>query len=191
MRDVLESLTRSYLALGEGALAQATCARLVKVGHLQNVLLLRVELARSLGDTSSDQLGAWLCHLLDIHSGSDRLWLYLADWYRARRCPSREFSCLERAESTERSVNTAARLQQLKEDCQLEEEIKRQISSRLASDSKRRAPGETASAEGSEDFVDLGSSIQRREKEENLDSVTLSSEDDANTIKHFEARWLI
>ena len=37
----MESLTRSYLALGDTAMAQSTCSRLEKVGHLQNVLLLR------------------------------------------------------------------------------------------------------------------------------------------------------
>ena len=41
VRDVLESLTRSYMELGDLTRARETYEKLVKVGHLQNVLLLR------------------------------------------------------------------------------------------------------------------------------------------------------
>ena len=40
VRDVLESLTRSYMELGDPR-ARETYEKLVKVGHLQNVLLVR------------------------------------------------------------------------------------------------------------------------------------------------------
>ena len=41
VRDVLESLTRSYMESGDLSRARETYERLVKVGHLQNVLLVR------------------------------------------------------------------------------------------------------------------------------------------------------
>ena len=41
VRDVLESLTRSYMELGDLTRARETYEKLVKVGHLQNVLLVR------------------------------------------------------------------------------------------------------------------------------------------------------
>ena len=41
VRDVLESLTRSYMELGDLTRARETYEKVVKVGHLQNVLLLR------------------------------------------------------------------------------------------------------------------------------------------------------
>ena len=40
VRDVLESLTRSYMELGDPR-AREIYEKLVKVGHLQNVLLVR------------------------------------------------------------------------------------------------------------------------------------------------------
>ena len=204
-RDVLESLTRSYLALGDSAMAQSTCSRLEKVGHLQNVLLLRqvggqdkvhrtnvllsrLELARSEKDTSSQQLGALLCNLLEIHPSSDRLWLYLADWYRARNCPRQEFYCLERAAACERS-HSVPQLERLRQECDLEDGTKSEISSRLKNENKRKPTSEKQDA-STEDFVDLGSSIKTREKEENLDKVKLDCEDDVNTIEMFEAKWM-
>ena len=41
------------------------------------------------------------------------------------------------------------------------------------------------------DFVDLGSSIKTKEKEENLDKVKIDCEDDINTVEMFEAKWMI
>ena len=41
VRDVLESLTRSYIELGDLTRAREAYEKLVKVGHLQNVLLVR------------------------------------------------------------------------------------------------------------------------------------------------------
>ena len=42
LRDVLESLVRCHLALNDFDKADAVCKKLVKVGHVQNVLLLRL-----------------------------------------------------------------------------------------------------------------------------------------------------
>ena len=41
VRDVLESLTRSYMESGDLTRARETYQKLVKVGHPQNVLLVR------------------------------------------------------------------------------------------------------------------------------------------------------
>ena len=41
VRDVLESLTRSYIELGDLTRAGENYQKLAKVGHLQNVLLVR------------------------------------------------------------------------------------------------------------------------------------------------------
>ena len=150
--------------------------------------LSRLEIARSGNDTSSQQLGALLCNLLDIPPGSDRLWLYLAAWYRARRSPRQEFYCLERAAATERSLNIP-QIERLGQECDLEDETKSRISSRLKNENKRRPNVEMTAENG--DFVDLGSSIKTKEKEENLDKVKIDCEDDINTVEMFEAKWMI
>ena len=41
LRDVLESVIRSYMALEDLKNAERYCEQLIKVGHAQNVLLLR------------------------------------------------------------------------------------------------------------------------------------------------------
>jgi len=190
VRDVLESLARSYLAAGDLGSAQSACSRLQKVGHLQNVLLLRVQLARRTGDCSdqpgdcSDQVGACLCNLLDLHPNCDRLWLELAEWFRARGSPSQQFWCLEKASSCEKSDNIPD-VTQLKENCKLEAELKSRISSRLRNESRSK-PNDVVV---SEDFVDLGSSIKTKEREEDLSNVKLDIGDDIKTIKLFESRW--
>lgn len=184
VRDVLESLTRSYMESGDLSRARETYERLVKVGHLQNVLLVRIDLARKTGD-NSEEVGATLCHLLEINLSSHRLWLYLADWYRGRGCFLQEFWCIERASNTENSRSVPG-LDLLRSSCPLEAETKSEISSRFRYENKRNPNFETSSTE---DFVDLGSSIKTKEKEADLNKAQLGPGDDADTIKKFEAKW--
>ena len=42
LRDVLDSLVRCHLALEDFDEADAVCRKLIKVGHVQNVLMLRL-----------------------------------------------------------------------------------------------------------------------------------------------------
>ena len=134
----------------------------------------------------SEEVGATLCNLLEIHSSSDRLWLYLADWYKGRGCYLQEFWCVERASNTEHSGGNVPGLDLLRNSCQLEAAMKTEISSRCRNEHKRKANVETASAE---DFVDLGSSIKTKEKEADLNKAQLDAGDDADTILKFEVKW--
>ena len=54
VRDVLESLTRSYMESGDLTRARETYQKLVRVGHLQNVLLVR-QVGQEMKDTESDR----------------------------------------------------------------------------------------------------------------------------------------
>ena len=143
-----------------------------------------MDLARRAEDYS-EEVGATLCNLLEIHPNSDRLWLHLADWYKGRKCFLQEFWCVERASINENSCNVPG-LDLRRSSCKLEAERKSEISSRFRNENKRKHNVETSSAE---DFVDLGSSIKTKEKEADLDKVQLDGGDDADTIKKFEAKW--
>ena len=43
----------------------------------------------------------------------------------------------------------------------------------------------------SDDFVDLGSSLRTKEREERMESVSASQEDCETVIRRFEARWFL
>ena len=92
---------------------------------------------------------------------------------------------MERASNTENSCNLPG-LDLLRDSCQLEAEMKSEISSRFRKENKRQPDVETSSAE---EFVDLGSSIKTKEKEADLNKAQLDTENDADTIKKFEAKW--
>ena len=128
-------------------------------------------------------MGSSLCSLLDLQPSSDRLWLYLADWYRARNCLTQEFWCLEKASSCEQSDNIPD-VNQLKEQCELEAGVKSRIAASLRNDNKSKT-----NVVVNEDFVDLGSSIKTKEKEEDLSNVKLDTTDDSIIITNFESKW--
>ena len=92
---------------------------------------------------------------------------------------------MERASNLENSCNVPG-LEQLRNRCRLEAEMKSEISSRLRYENKRKPNVEISSTE---DFVDLGSSIKTKEKEADLDKAKLDSGSDADAIKKFEAKW--
>ena len=48
LRDVLDSLVRCHLALNDFDKADTVCRKLIKVGHVQNTLLLRLKVIETL-----------------------------------------------------------------------------------------------------------------------------------------------
>jgi len=184
LRDVLESVIRSYMALEDLKNAERYCEQLIKVGHAQNVLLLRIELAVMKNDWSN-QTGSLICQVIEIHPWLDRLWLHLAQWYRTRNDLEKEYWCLEKASQTESSQNIA-NIQNLMDDNTLDSELKEQI--RLKILQNISVPKQVRKVE-QVDFVDLGSSVQIREQEEKMKNINTSFEDSEYLIRMFENKW--
>ena len=185
VRDVLESVTRSYICLRDFKNAQIYCDKLLKVGHLVNVLQLRIELARSQDDWSQ-QTGSLICQLLDIHPWLDRLWLLLGEWYRVNNDHNKEYWCLEKASQTEESVNIAD-INCLKAENKLNSDLKTQIAEKVLKNIS--VPRQARSNQNAE-FVDLGSSVKLKEQEDKLNNMTSISEEDCDKIiEIFEHKW--
>lgn len=186
LRDVLESLVRCHLALNDFDKADAVCKKLVKVGHVQNVLLLRLEIAKRRNDWSTETVSL-LCQLIELHPWLDRLWLELANWFRSRKEAAKEFWCLERATQTENSSNISD-IQKLKEENPLDSESKNVIAGKISE--SLRVPKQTRNVDpDSDDFVDLGSSLKTKERDQTMDNVRASEEECEQVIKRFENRW--
>jgi len=183
IRDVLESVTRCYICLKDFDEANVYCDKLLKVGHLVNVLQLQIELARSQNDWSQ-HTGSLICQLLDIHPWLDRLWLLLAHWYRVNNNDVKEYWCLEKASQTEESVNLPD-VDSLKADNKLSCDLKTQIADKVLRDIS--VPKQSRS---DKEFVDLGSSVKLKEREEKLNNMEASSEQDSDRIiEMFEQKW--
>lgn len=185
LRDVLDSLVRCHLALNDFDKADTVCRKLIKVGHVQNTLLLRLEIAKRRNDWSNEAMSL-LCQLIELHPWLDRLWLELANWFRRRDEVVNEFWCLERATQTENSSNIPD-IQRLKQENTLDSESKNVIASKISE--SLRVPKQTRKVADSDDFVDLGSSLKTREREQNMDNVRASEEECEEVIRRFENKW--
>ena len=148
---------------------------------------VRVEVARRRADWSRGT-GALLCQLLELHPWLDTLWLQLAEFYRrgGGGGAEQELWCLERAAQTETSDNVPdieTLISHNKLAAEVKLEIRRKVQDHIS------IPKHARNKDVDADFVDLGSSIKTREKEEDLSNVKLEVCDDTDTIKRFEAKW--
>ena len=150
------------------------------------VVVSRLEIARRRRDWSTEAMSL-LCQLIELHPWLDRLWLELAGWFRSRQEVTKEFWCLERATQTENSSNIPD-IEKLKQENSLDSESKNVIACKI-SDSLR-VPKQTRKGDPDcDDFVDLGSSLKTKEREQKMDSVKACEEDCEEFIKRFENRW--
>ena len=127
-----------------------------------------------------------ICQLLNIHPWLDRLWLLLGQWYRVNRDDSKEYWCLEKASQTEESVNIPD-ISSLKDENKLDSDTKAQIAGKVL---KNISVPKQVRSNLNQEFVDLGSSVKLKEQEDKLNNMTISSEDDCDTIiEKFEQKW--
>merc|ERR1712098_371385 len=114
----------------------------------------------------------------------DRLWLLLAQWYRTWDTV-KEYWCLQKASQTESSQNIA-NIQSLMDKNSLDSDTKELI--RLKILQNISVPRQARKVEQG-DFIDLGSSVQTREQEEQMNRIKTSCEDSEYLIKMFENKW--
>ena len=149
-------------------------------------IVLRLKIAKRRNDWSTETMSL-LCQLIELHPWLDRLWLELANWFRRRKEVAKEFWCLERATQTENSSNISD-IQKLKQENTLDSESKNVIAGKISE--SLRVPKQTKNVDpDSDDFVDLGSSLKTKERDQNMDKVRASEEECEQVIKRFENRW--
>ena len=141
-----------------------------------------MKLAVERGDWSTET-GSLLCQLLEVHPGLDRLWLSLAEFYNHRQDWRLEYHCLERASLAESSVNVE-NTAQLMEVSPLSDEDKEEIREQV-----RRNISVPRHQRRREEFVDIGSSVQRKEKEEKMGKILLSKDNCDLILNTFENKW--
>lgn len=150
---------------------------------------VRVEVARRRADWSRGT-GALLCQLLELHPWLDTLWLQLAEFYRhsGGGGAEQELWCLERAAQTETSDNVAD-IETLKSHNSLAAEVKLDIRKKVQD--HLSIPKHARNNDVDADFVDLGSSIKTKEREEQMDKVSAKEDDSEDIIQRFEQKWFM
>ena len=145
-------------------------------------MIIRVEFAVSVDDWSITT-GSLLCQLIDIHPWLDRYWLLLAQFYRNKQQWTNEYWCLERASHTEASFNILD-IKELKSRNSLDQQAKVKIFERVKAETSIPRQQKV-----DQDFVDIGSSANTKEKEKKLESMQISHDSCDLIITNFERKW--
>ena len=150
---------------------------------------VRVEVARRRADWSRGT-GAQLCQLLELHPWLDTLWLQLAEFYRrgGGGGAEQELWCLERAAQTETSDNVPdieTLISHNKLAAEVKLEIRRKVQDHIS------IPKHARNKDVDADFVDLGSSIKTKEREEQMDKISAKEDDSEDIIQRFEQKWFM
>ena len=124
-----------------------------------------------------------MCQLIDIHPWLDRYWLLLAQFYRNKEQWTNEYWCLERASHTESSFNIP-NLSDLKKKNPLDQETKQKIFVKVKAETSIPRQQKV-----DQDFIDLGSSANTKEKEKKMESMQISSENCDLIVENFERKW--